>query len=200
MCQQKLFPRQARGEISFDTFPLLIIQFMKYIIFTICLLSVISISAQKINKDYLFFPQESGNLYFIYPQKGFTSQNKTDIKGLEYDITYLATDDSLTFSYIYINKEICKPETISFHSSDNKVLYQGKAQMLFVQPIKQNWKHRGTVKVPYAKAVEFFSQSSSIQLQFHTNKQELHYQMNDSKWKKQCYLINRIFEIIANNN
>lgn len=181
-------------------FSLLINQYMKHIIIFICLLFGIPISAQKINKDYIFYPQENGNLYFIYPQKGFTSLNKTDRKGLEYDITYLTTGDSITFTYTYINTEICKSEAISFLTSDNQVLFKGEAQMLFIQPHKKNWRHRGTVKIPYAKAVEFYGQIPPARLQFHTNKQDIQYQIADSKWEKQRYLINRIFEIIANNN
>ena len=173
---------------------------MKYIYMVICLLSVLSISAQKINKDYIFYPQDTGNLYFIFPQKGFTSQNTTDLKGLEYDVTYLTGSDSLTISYTYINREICKPEAVSFLSSDGQVLYKVEAQMLFVQPLKKNWKHRGTVKIPFAKAVEFYGQGSKPQLQLHTNKQDFRYQIANGKWEKQRYLISRVFEIIVNNN
>ena len=173
---------------------------MKYIIIFICLLFGIPASAQKINKDYIFYPQESGSLYFIYPQKGFTSLNETDRKGLEYDITYLTTGDSITFTYTYINKEICKSEAVSFLTPDHQVIFRGEAQMLFVQPHKKYWKHRGIVKVPYAKAVEFYGQTSPTRLQFHTNKQDIEYQIALGKWEKQRYLINRIFEIIANNN
>ena len=172
---------------------------MKHIIIFLCFLLIIPVTAQKINKDYIFYPQENGNLYFIFPQKGFTSENKSDIKGLEYDITYLTTSDSLTISYTYINKEICKPETIAFHSFNNQMLFQGSTEMLFVQPFKQNWKHRGIIKIPLSKATQIYGQELPFNLQIHTNKKVIQYQITYSKWKKQSYLINRVFDIITNN-
>ena len=173
---------------------------MRYVMITVGIFFLLPLSAQKINKDYLFYPQDKGILYFIYPQKGFISPDETDIKGLEYDITYLSTDDSLTLSFTYVNKEICKPEAISFISPENQLLYKRETQMLFVQPLKQNWKHRGVVKIPYAKASQIYEMVSPCRLQIHTNRMDIHYKISDSKWKKQHEMIKRILEIIANNN
>lgn len=173
---------------------------MKYAMIAVGIFFLLPLSAQKINKDYLFYPQDKGILYFIYPQKGFRSPSETDIKGLEYDITYLSTDDSLTLSFTYVNKEICKPEAISFISPENRLLYKGETLMLFVQPLKQNWKHRGMVKIPYAKAAQIYETESPFRLQIHTNRVDIHYQIRDGKWEKQHKMIKRILEIIANNN
>lgn len=173
---------------------------MKYLLLFTCLFFISSAWAQKINKDYLFYPQNGGNLYFILPQKGFKSIDKTDKNGLVYDITYLTSNDSLTFSFTYVNEEICKPEKITILTANNKLLYQGEAQMLFVQPRKKDWEHRGSFKVPFDKAVEFYVEEEPYQLQIHTNRKDILFQIVANKWKKQRYLINRIFEVMKNNN
>lgn len=173
---------------------------MKYIFLLAYLFLFLAASAQKINKDYLFYPQETGNIYFIFPQKGFSSTDETDKKGLVYDITYLTSDDSITFSFTYINQEIRKPERMAFLTADGQILYRGKTHMLFVQPRKKHWEHRVAIKVPYKEAIRFYAQEQPGQLQVYTNKKEILYQITPGNWKKHRLLTNRIFEIITNNN
>lgn len=172
---------------------------MKYIIFIIGLLFAIPISAQKLNKDYSFLPQENGILYFIFPQKGFSSTDNTAKKGLEYDLTYFTANDSILFSYTYINKELCKTETIFFLSADGQTLYKGKAEMLFVQPKKATWIHRATVKIPYSLFVSFYAMQQPYNICLHTSRKEIPYTLKDRKWKKQTYLVSRIFDTIKYN-
>lgn len=172
---------------------------MKYIVFVIGLLFSIPISSQKLNKDYSFLPQEDGVLYFVFPQKGFSSADNTAKKGLEYDLTYFTANDSILFSYTYTNRDICKTENISFLSEDGQTLYQGKAEMLFVQPKKKAWTHRATVKIPYNLIVSLYATQRPYDICLHTGKKDIHYTMNGRKWKKQSYRTSRIFDTIKYN-
>lgn len=78
---------------------------MKLLIIIVGLLFACQASAQKLYKDYTFYPQETGTLYFIFPQKGFKSSQPSHPKGLEYDITYFTANDSVTFTYTYLSKK-----------------------------------------------------------------------------------------------
>lgn len=89
---------------------------MKLLIIIVGLLFACQASAQKLYKDYTFYPQETGTLYFIFPQKGFKSSQPSHPKGLEYDITYFTANDSVTFTYTYLSKNVCPTDSLSFIS------------------------------------------------------------------------------------
>lgn len=163
---------------------------------------VVSLSAfsQKLYKDYTFYPQETGKLYFILPQKGFQSDDPTVVKGLEYDLTYFTASDSATLAYTYTTHTIYASDSVSLVSPEGNVLYTEKATMLFVQPHKKQWQQRASTQIPYALLTELYKQKEPFRVRIHSSRQTLDYTLKRSKWEKQSFLLSRIFEIIKYND
>lgn len=163
---------------------------------------VVSFSAfsQKLYKDYTFYPQEAGKLYFILSQKGFQSDDPTVVKGLEYDLTYFTASDTATFAYSYTTHTICASDSISLIGSEGDVLYTEKATMLFVQPHKKHWQQRASTKITYTLLTELYKQKEPFRVRIHSSKQTFDYTLKRNKWEKQSFLLSRIFEIIKYND
>lgn len=172
---------------------------MRFLLFLTGLLLTIPAFSQKLYKDYSFYPQEEGTLYFIFPQKGFRSENKTVKKDLEYDITYFTKNDSVSFTYSYTNQAVRPTDSLSFIGHDGKLLYTGKGKMLFVQPQKKYWKHRALIKIPIPVFTSIYAMEAPAKISIHSSGQHIEYEMKPSKWKTQTWLIARIFEMIKYN-
>ncbi len=174
---------------------------MKFTILSTLLICTVTISAQKINKDYTFLPQENGNLYFIMPQKGFRTQDRQAKKGLVYDITYLSLQDSATVNYTYNYQTVCLTDSLYVLDNAGRLLYAVKNEMLYTQPKKNYWVHRGTVNVPYPLLQTFYQSASPIQLVLVSpNGQRIVYMIKPSKWVKHSKMMQRIFNVIDLNH
>lgn len=174
---------------------------MRYVIVSFFLFCMAGVSAQKINKDYSFLPQEGGNLYFIMPQKGFRTDDKLAKKDLVYDITYLCSQDSATVNYTYKYSTTFITDSLYVLDDAGQRLYDVKNTMLYTQPKGSRWEHRGTFKVPYPLLQTFYKSASPIQIVL-IGKSGRHivYTMKPSKWSKQAALIRNIFTVIDLNN
>lgn len=171
---------------------------MKLLMIIAGLLFAYQTSAQKLYKDYTFYPQETGTLYFIFPQKGFKSSQPSHPKGLEYDITYFTANDSVTFTYTYLSKNVCPTDSLSFISPGCST-HTAKAEMLFVEPLKGLWRQRATVKIPCSLIISFYKNEAPYSLVIHSHGQRTDYTLPGSRWKKQQRLISRVFEMIHYN-
>lgn len=173
---------------------------MKLHLIILSLLVSLSAFSQKLYKDYTFYPQETGKLYFILPLKGFQSDAPVVVKGLEYDLTYFTASDSVTFTYTYTTHIICVSDSISLIGSEGDVLHTKKTAMLFVQPHKKQWQQRASTQIPYTLLTELYKQKEPFRVRIHSSGQTLDYTLKRSKWEKQRFLLSRIFEIIKYND
>lgn len=172
---------------------------MKYTLILTCLFISLSLWGQKLHKDYAFYPQEEGNLYFIFPQKGFRCSDPDITKGLEYDLTYFTANDSVVLAYTCVSPFVCKSDTVSLLDQAGNSLYVAPAEMLFVQPKGKNWEQRATVKIPYSRVVSLYHTPSPFTLRIHTPGRTVDYHLSSKDWKKQTFLVSRIFEMITYN-
>ncbi|MCC8155349.1 MAG: hypothetical protein LIP01_14910 [Tannerellaceae bacterium] len=169
--------------------------FLLYLLF---LLISIGGYAQKIHRNYSFYPQESGNVYFIHPQKGYISPDKNAVKGLEYDITYISGKDSATINFTYFTNQVLQARTIRLQKQTGDVLYEAPLVSLFVQPRKNYWQQRMQFLIPYALLSELYKQSEPFLITL-SGGREIRYEIKPGSWKKQAELINKVFEVVEYN-
>jgi hypothetical protein len=155
--------------------------------------------AQKLHRQYSFYPQEGGNVYFIHPQKVFESNNAGALKKLVYDITYLAGKDSASFTFTYYTYHVMKIDSVTFLNDKEDVLFEGKAITYFIQPKKNYWQQRVSLTLPYALLVKTFQEENSFIISL-TGKESISYQMKPKVWKKQSQMVSNIFDIVKYNN
>ncbi|MDR0750291.1 MAG: hypothetical protein LBF62_12105 [Tannerellaceae bacterium] len=171
----------------------------KYLLFLLLAAIPFVGNTQKIHRQYSFYPQEGGNVYFIYPQKVFESNDAGALKKLTYDITYLAGRDSASFTFTYYTHNVMKIDSVKLLSDKMDVLFEGKAITYFVQPRKNYWQQRASLTLPYELLVKTFQEDNSFIISL-TGKKSISYQMKPKVWKKQSQMISKIFDIVEYNN
>jgi len=155
--------------------------------------------AQKIHRQYSFYPQENGNVYFIHPQKGFESKDNEAVKGLIYDITYLSGKDSASFTFSYSIKNVLQIESVQITDHTGKQVYTIPANMFYVQPKKSYWQHRASIQIPYSLLEELYRQDTPYSISL-IGGRKIQYEIKPSQWKKQSGIISKIFDVVKYNN
>jgi hypothetical protein len=155
-------------------------------------------NAQNIHRQYSFYPQEEGNLYFIHPQNVFESNDAEALKKLAYDITYLAGKDSASFTFTYYTHHVMKIDSVKLLNDRIDVLFEGKAVTYFVQPKRKYWQQRVSLTLPYELLVKAFQEDRSFILSL-TGKKSINYQMKPSVWKKQSQMVSTVFDVVEYN-
>jgi len=154
--------------------------------------------AQKINRQYSFYPQETGSLYFIHPQTGFSSKDPGTVKGLIYDITYLSERDSATFAFTYYTQSVLKVDSVFILDAMGQEVYKTPANVLYVQPKSSYWQQRVNYPVPYEILTTLYEASSPYQLVLSGDRQ-IRYTLKPGVWKKQSAVVTKIFEVVKYN-
>ncbi len=157
------------------------------------------VTAQKIHRNYSFYPQEEGNVYFIHPLKGFISNDKEATKKLEYDITYLSGNDSAIYTFTYFTENVFKTDSVIIQDASGDRLYSATAIMYYVQPKGKSWQQRASISIPYETLVRLYSNPSPYSLALAGTK-DIRYEIKPKTWRKHSRLISRIFEIVKYNN
>lgn len=171
----------------------------KYLLLILLVAAPFVGNTQKINRQYSFYPQEEGNVYFVHPQKVFESNNEETLKKLEYDITYLTGKDSISFTFTYYTHNVLKTDSIKLLNDKKELLYEGKAIVYFIQPKKNYWQQRVSLTLPYDLLVKTFQEENSFIVSLIGGK-TIDYQMKPKAWKKQSQMISKIFDVIKYNN
>ncbi|GEM_PF-791626 len=172
---------------------------MKYILLFILFLSLPFYSAgQKLHRQYSFYPQEEGNVYFIHPQKGFENNGNGPVKKMEYDITYLSGKDSASYTFTYYSENPMQIDSVKIMSRSGQLIYAEKATMFYVQPKKTYWQQRASVSIPYDLLVEIYQNENPYSISLSGGKR-LDYEMKPKRWKKQAELVSKIFDVVKYN-
>ncbi|MCD8264360.1 MAG: hypothetical protein LUD02_09595 [Tannerellaceae bacterium] len=169
----------------------------KYVLFLFLFITLTG-NAQKLHRQYSFYPQETGNLYFVHPQKAFTSTDRQAVKQLTYDITYLAPGDSATFSFTFHTKNICKSDSVFIYNAGGELVYQTAATYLYLQPHKSYWRQRVFIKLPYTLLTGLYKEENSFTICLEGNC-NLRYSMKKKTWQKQSAMMNNIVDLIRYN-
>lgn len=154
--------------------------------------------SQNISKYYTSYQQETGSLYFIYPQEGFKSVESGN--NFAYDITYLSAQDSLTFNFTYLDSRLFQPNSISIGEASSFLL-TSPVSKIYVETSKSKWAYRYSCKFLFSDFNALLTSSmESPDLKIYTlNNETIVLRMKKSEWKKKSEILKRIFEVIRLN-
>jgi len=105
--------------------------------------------------------------------------------------------DSITYNFTFINFEPSPVDSLSFNVDQQKFTFA--AEMFFISPNKNKWKHRVSVKVPHDKIKELYDREASYNLILHSVKGDIQFDISQKKWNEHRGIVNKIFEIIKYN-
>lgn len=170
---------------------------MRYSLFLIiAILACSSLNAQKLSKYYTSKVQDKGELYFLFPHDGFC--NRDADSELEYDLTYLSSQDSVTFNFSYFDEHRRSLKYMTFVYSGKTI--SNKVQRIFVEMEKKKWHYRYTTKFSYADLDKVFSPKNIPSIILGDGKSgDIKLQIKKGKWEKQAQIIAKIFEMINYN-
>jgi hypothetical protein len=153
------------------------------------------VEAQKISKYYTVMSQKSGSLYFIEPERSF--KNKENKCELVYDMTYLSSEDSLTFNFSLISPEIIEIDSLVFLSQGEK--YTSPASKLYIEDEKKSWEHRYSTRFKVDEIDSIYQQEKSPALKIFSNRETLILNMKQNHWEKESNIVTKILYMIAVN-
>lgn len=170
---------------------------MRYLLFLIvALLACSSLNAQKLSKYYTSKVQEKGELYFLFPHYGFC--NRAADSELEYDLTYLTSQDSVTLNFSYIDEHRRSLKSMTFVYAGKKL--SNKVHRIFVDSKKKKWHYRYSTRFSYADLDQLFSQKNIPSIILGDSKSgDIKLQIKKGKWEKQALIAAKIFELINYN-
>lgn len=173
----------------------------KLFILLVCIVSV-SISAQNLKKFYIQAAHESGQLFFIFPQKMKVSQatNKLKVSKLLYDYTHLTSEDEVSMLSTVIVNEPLTLEAVRINFSDG-VEEEYKLEKIYVKPKSSKWQYRVRATIPLEKIKKMYSSNQPFSITYLSadGKQEIRYKDNQSKWNKIYPKFKKVLYIVDSN-
>lgn len=165
------------------------------IIISVFILS--DLSAQNIKNKYSFRTSENYNVLFVHPQKDFECRELPG--GLEYDLTYVSTVDSITFNYIYITNRPLLTDSIAFTNGKDRFVCDS-AELLFIEPYKKdNWKNRFSTKLSKAEFTALYQSNLPLSIVIYNKGKGYPFMIKQNKWNNQAAVVNKIFQIVEYN-
>lgn len=161
------------------------------------LLSILqtSLFAQKINKFYVSSIQDSGILYFIEPDFVFGNEFKSN---LEYDLTYLSSNDSIILNFSLFHKEILRIDTLTFELPDHSSI-KSTTKKIYINSSKNTWIHRYSSKFSYDELVILHTINIPPKIIVSAKNDTVELSIPIYKWQKKSAIINKIFQLTEAN-
>lgn len=110
------------------------------------LIAVLPAYSRNINKKFTYFSSEGGALFYVYPQKMPKTADCVAKKPLTYDVTYLASGDSVSITAYLITKERYSFSQAKVMLSD-KVLATDNIEIIFIDIKGKKYVNRLRFKV-----------------------------------------------------
>ncbi|WP_288149419.1 hypothetical protein [Bacteroides acidifaciens] len=173
---------------------------MKTLSFLIAALFCITgLSAQNYNKYFTQNVHEKGMLYFIFPTDMESAKENTSKATLNYDFTYLDSQDSVALL------STCSTKNPLLIDSLHVVLPSGKqrsfpVERIFNEKKKNKWNSRTRCNIDFALWEEMYKNEQAYTLVY-TSRSNTSLAFTDSprKWKKNKNIIHFIQSLIAMN-
>ena len=137
----------------------------------IYLILTLSVSGQNISNKYSSSYQNNGMLYFIFPQNGFNN-NKLGSK-LDYDITYLTTNDVNNIT--------------------------SRVKKIYIETKKQKWHYRYSTQISFIDLNKFFTPTDNAKIILYTKEENITLSIKPSNWNKLASLTKKILTLISSN-
>lgn len=157
------------------------------------LLGTSAVSAQNIAKYYNSKTQEGSTLYHIFPTSGFKNGSNEFI----YDLTYLTTNDSVTFNFSYFDAAVLTMDSITIEGEG--VSFTSDLKRFFVETKKSKWHYRYSASVPFADLRQLYGQEHCPTILLHTKQGDIKIGISQKTWNKQRSIIHKIIDLITYN-
>lgn len=165
--------------------------------FLLLLLSSSLLWGQKIDNKYLQSVTSNGNLYFIKAQK-IKNINQQAPKEMEYDLTYLDSRDSASYTCTVHFPHRLKQ--INVYLTNDKDNYPFFPELLYAQKKKSYWQYRLRWNMAFSDLTKIYQSPTAYTLSFQDEHQNTYtYSLSEGKWKKQQSIILSIFDVIEVN-
>lgn len=153
-----------------------------------------ALSAQSIEKRYRSYLTSTGMLHFIGRKKLTKTEN---LSKFEYDITYIAGEDSATVNFSFVTDSPTLVKNCSVINNVDTVLIQNP-RMMFRDILQKGYRIRTTTKIAFAKLRGFYNNATpfvfSMELE---NGVRCSASFTSSQWQRERMDIQRVFESIV---
>lgn len=170
---------------------------MKKIVAFLCICFIFSttVLGQNIDKSYTSSVRGDESVYFIYPMNKYKSKDTP--KELEYDITYNHKEDSINYNFTFYAKQAFSADSVSIGILEDKLTLPTK--ILFIEPKKDLWVHRVSLRVPYEEFKSLYSSVTPYKIDLQKGDKHILFEIKPKDWSKQSSIIKRIIEVIELN-
>lgn len=157
-----------------------------------CILSAISVFAQKTEDMYVMRHSSDGQLYFIRPTLFSSADGKAE---LSCDITHTNTTDTASVKMTVYETTLVRVDSVALVSNGKRFLCDDVAS-IYKEKDKKLWAHRYDCSFPYQAVKLAMTADQAPIVIVYTNKSTLSYTMEANKWKKLRLRFSDIFILI----
>lgn len=166
----------------------------RLLICTLLAMICTGISAQSIEKRYRSFLTSNGMLHFI-GKKVLTKT--TNISKFEYDITYIAGNDSATVNFSFVSDSPTSVHKCSLINNEDNINVSNP-QMMFRDIIKKGYKIRTTTQVAFSDLQKLYGRTDPFKFSLVLeNGNSCSASFDSKQWKKERTDIQRVFNSIT---
>lgn len=173
----------------------------KILILLICLVSI-SVSAQSLKGFYVQAAHESGQIFFVFPQKMKVSETNIKVKAskLLYDYTHLTSENEVSMlSTVTINQP-SSFDAVCINYSDG-VTEKYDLEKIYVKPKSSKWQYRVRATIPLEKIKKIYSSDQPFSLTYLSadGKMQITYKDSQSRWNKIKPKFQKVLFLIDSN-
>ncbi|MBO5314664.1 MAG: hypothetical protein J6A70_05190 [Prevotella sp.] len=166
---------------------------MRILLFLCFLTSLLSVSAQIIDKRYVMHIGTEGTVYHFLPVK-VSSYSINKKMHCTYDMTYNTSEDSIVLNFTVFVETENGIDSLALCSGKNAVV-NSCLDLLYVERAKNSYRYRYTSRFSYADIMSLFAEKFPLVFTFYGD-ETFECRYTDKKWKKECRMINEVFNLI----
>ena len=170
---------------------------MKYFLLFIALLPFTFIYGQKSDNSYIVSNHEEGSLYFILPQSIAKTSKEISKKDFLFDVTYLNSRDSVSYTCTYTTNKEFHSDSISIQS--NGQIATLPLETLFIDKKSSSWIHRVRFIIPFDYFEQLYQNDNSYKIIISSKGDFVEYEYKEKKWTQAKAKMNDIITLIKVN-
>ena len=145
-----------------------------------------------ISKKVKFMRGDNGTVYFVVPQKMAKVSDSKALKNLSYDVSYLNSEDSVSFLGTVISRKFQK-FTEATISAKGLPEIQADIEVIYIEPKGNKYENRLRIRISYKDFKNLYSNSVPYVVDYGNG---LRFGFKDKSWFKESHFMNDVFIMI----
>lgn len=167
----------------------------KWRIFTLLLMTMtasVCLAGGDVSKKVKFMSGDNGTVYFVVPQKMAKASDCKALKNLSYDVSYLNSEDSVSFLCTIVTRTFQKFTEATF-SAKGLPEIRADVKVIYIEPKGKKYDNRLRLRISYEDFKKLYSHSAPYVVDFGSG---FRFGFKEKAWSKECLFMTNVFIMI----